>query len=244
MVRGCSAVNPYLAGQGAGPVGVVAARQQPYVYVANQLAGTLSVIDTRSNTEIAARPMPGLPTLLALTSDDATLYLTLQNASSVAVIETAKLLTAGADPIRNIVPVGGSPAGVAVSADDKTVYVVNSGEDSLSVISTHTRRGIDRAAALPRRARRRGAERRLCRYVSNCQLGSVSFISTILAVSMPQNRHSPHRGARRLPAGHRRLRSVSRPNAAHRWLSRRMPSLMVDDREKPIPQSGIADARP
>jgi DNA-binding beta-propeller fold protein YncE len=192
----CAAVTRLPLEQGAAPEGIVAARRQPLVYVANSGTGRLAVIQRASGNEVATFELPGTPSLLALTHDDARLYATMQTETggAVAVIDTALLFTPGAVALRKLIPVGGSPTGIAISADDATVYVANTarGAEALQVISrtgdppdrvvstVHLHSGAQPiAVALSGDAR--------TAYVTNCAENSVTFIDTAKAIADPPN---------------------------------------------------------
>jgi YVTN family beta-propeller protein len=182
---------------GARPIGIAAARQELFVYVANSAGGTLSVIDRSTNTLLTTAPLPGKPELVALTSDDATLYVTLNNPDTgggVSVFDTALLRTPGAVGLGLLktIPVGSSPTGIAISDDDQFVYVASSAASSLSVISRMDSRAGRVVSTVPLLSGAQPASVALSRdsgvvYTANCGHNSVSFIGASLAVSSPQN---------------------------------------------------------
>jgi YVTN family beta-propeller protein len=130
---------------GSGPFGVAVTRDGSKVYVASCSSlcrinnGTLSVIDTASNTLIGSPITVGItPTGVAVSPDGSTVYVTNQgpsiNNGTVSVINTAtnnvtKTIT---DPSFS------GPFGVAVSPDGSTVYLANVDSDTVSVIDTAT----------------------------------------------------------------------------------------------------------
>jgi YVTN family beta-propeller protein len=79
-------------------------------YVVNSFGGTLSVINTATNTVTATIPVSNNPRAVALSPDGTRAYVT-NSASNdfVAVIDTATNTTI------TTIPVGGIPNGVAVS---------------------------------------------------------------------------------------------------------------------------------
>ncbi|MCB0933171.1 MAG: beta-propeller fold lactonase family protein [Mycobacterium sp.] len=101
-------------------------------YVTNQSDGTVTVIDTATNTVRTTINTGGEPTGIAVSPDGAAVYVA-SRGGSVSVIDTAT----GAD--KTLAVVGrGRQSGVAVSPDGSTVYVVNSAERTLSVIDAAT----------------------------------------------------------------------------------------------------------
>ena len=69
--------------------GTAGAQTQPRAYVANGCAGTVSVIDTATNTVITTIPIGVVPTGVAVTPDATRVYVTNLASSSVSVIATA-----------------------------------------------------------------------------------------------------------------------------------------------------------
>jgi YVTN family beta-propeller protein len=116
----------------------------PSIYVANEAAGTVSVIDAETDTVVGpAIAVGSLPQAVAISPDGATAYVTNQGSGTVSVIDTATAqvtatITVGlkADSI---------PAGAAISPDGSTLYVTYGfrpgteiGPGEVAVISTST----------------------------------------------------------------------------------------------------------
>jgi len=115
---------------GDGPWGVAATYDEvqgtPKVYVANYLAGSISVID---NDGVATIENVGNgPVGLALTPDGAYLYVALMDDDGVAIIQTSN------DTLVSTVNTGAEPWGVAVGSDGAYVYVTNSLDNTVTVI--------------------------------------------------------------------------------------------------------------
>ncbi|MHC4092006.1 MAG: YncE family protein [Planctomycetota bacterium] len=102
--------------------------------MANEFDGTLSVIETASNTVVATAPAGPSPFEMAITPDGAFIYVT--NLStvdrSVSVVETAS------NTLVATVGVGSLPSDVAITPDGAFVYVANEGSSTVSVIETST----------------------------------------------------------------------------------------------------------
>ena len=111
---------------------------QSTLYVAEDQADSLAVIDTATNTLTAevnvAGPLGTLPAALAslsgnntnsvsLSPDGTTLYLTNGNTNNVAVVSVAQI--GSGNPVSGLIPTGMYPNSVAISANSKYLYVVN-----------------------------------------------------------------------------------------------------------------------
>jgi YVTN family beta-propeller protein len=102
-------------------------------YVSNELAGTVSVIDTATDSVVGAPIAAGNnPGVVALTPNGATLYVTDELANTVSVIDTATRTAIGS------INVGSFPSGIAVAPDGLSAYVSNAGANTVSVIDTLT----------------------------------------------------------------------------------------------------------
>jgi YVTN family beta-propeller protein len=102
-------------------------------YVSNELAGTVSVIDTATDSVIGVPiPVGSNPAEVALTPSGATLYVTDELANTVSVIDTATRQAIGT------IKVGSFPNGIAVAPDGLSVLVSNAGGNTVSVIDTLT----------------------------------------------------------------------------------------------------------
>jgi YVTN family beta-propeller protein len=137
---------PIVLGDAATPIfpaGLAISGDGKTLYVANNLGNTVSFVDTANRaatsfksvklSEVAsAKDIGALPYNLQLSTDGKTLYASLWNAKSVAVIDTASLKETAR------VEVGDHPTGMALSPDGKTLYVANANSDSVSLIATES----------------------------------------------------------------------------------------------------------
>ncbi len=89
------------------------------VYVVNWGDGTVSIIDTATNTVKATLPVGDSPSGVAVTPDGTKVYVANSNSHNVSVIDTAT------DKVAFKVDIGTNPFGVAVTPDGKKVYVAN-----------------------------------------------------------------------------------------------------------------------
>ncbi|MDQ6868672.1 MAG: YncE family protein [Pseudomonadota bacterium] len=106
---------------------------QPFAYVANDVDGTVSVINTATNTVMTTLTVGTNPSGVAVTPDGTHAYVSNNGDNNVSVIDTATNTVEAAT-----IAVGVSPNGVAVTPDGKHVYVANFATNSVSVIDTAT----------------------------------------------------------------------------------------------------------
>jgi YVTN family beta-propeller protein len=98
------------------------AKAAPFAYVTNEGDGTVSVIDTATNTVVGTPiPVGSAPTGVAVTPDGKHVYVTNLRSNDVSVIETTGNTVVAA------VAVGLGPEGIAVTPDGKHVYVAGPG---------------------------------------------------------------------------------------------------------------------
>jgi YVTN family beta-propeller protein len=102
-----------------------------FAYLAN-LDNTVSVIDTSTDTEVAAIPVGAFPLYVAVSPNGAFAYAANLLGNSVSVIDTAT------NTVVATVPVGSRPRGVAFTPDSAFAYVTNSSSNTISVIDTAT----------------------------------------------------------------------------------------------------------
>jgi YVTN family beta-propeller protein len=114
-------------------VAAASASAAPFAYTANSGAGTVSVINTQTNTEVGEIEVGGSPSSIALTPDGSRAYVVNSADNTVSVIDTASRQTIG-EPIE----VGTNPAVIAISPDGRTAYVSDDGSNEVSVIDTQT----------------------------------------------------------------------------------------------------------
>jgi YVTN family beta-propeller protein len=113
------------------------AEAKPFAYVTSPGSGTVSVIDTETNTVVATVPVGGAPREVAITPDGTHAYVAnvvFGGDSNVSVFETAT------NAVVATVPVEGNPDGVAITPDGTHAYVtIRLGiNGAVSVIATET----------------------------------------------------------------------------------------------------------
>lgn len=114
----------------------------PRVYVSNDGDGTVSVIDSGTNTLITTIPVGQFPRGVVVSPEGTRLYVSnftdccSVNPGTVSVIDTATYAVIAT------IPVGNNPTGIAITPDGSHVYVSNygfsAGDGTVSVIDTAT----------------------------------------------------------------------------------------------------------
>ncbi len=105
-------------------------QSDPLVYVSSLTDGTVSVINTTSNTVIATPLVGILPISIAITPNGAKIYVVNQLGTDVSVIDR---LT---NTVITTIPVGINPSTVVIAPDGTRAYVTNSNSNDVSVIDT------------------------------------------------------------------------------------------------------------
>lgn len=120
---------------GTGPIGVAITPNGNFAYVANNGAGTVSVIDTTTNPPSVVATVPGLngPIGVAITPDGNFAYVTNGSGNTVSVIDTATNTIVGSP-----ITVGANPFEIAITPDGAFAYVANHGSGTVSVIDIAT----------------------------------------------------------------------------------------------------------
>jgi outer membrane autotransporter protein len=113
-------------------LGVAVKGDQSFAYVTN-FSGTVTPINTATNTPGTPIPVGATPLGAAITPDGNTLYVANSGSGTVTPISTATNTPGPA------IPVGAGPAGVAVTPDGKTVYVANQFDNTVTPINTATK---------------------------------------------------------------------------------------------------------
>jgi YVTN family beta-propeller protein len=118
---------------GKNPIAITGKSDGTRVYVANQLDGTVSVIDSTSNTLVTSLPNPivvgGSPSFLAINTDNTQVYVVNKGGDSVSVIDT------NANTVVKTVNVGRAPNFAFFDAHNNRVWVTNSGGTTVSSIN-------------------------------------------------------------------------------------------------------------
>ncbi|MEJ0047919.1 MAG: YncE family protein [Rhodospirillales bacterium] len=102
------------------------------VFVTDDIANTVSVIATASNTVVATIPVGTNPQGIVVGRGGNTVYAANVASDNVSVISTAT------NAVTSTIDVGTAPVGVSVGPNGKTLYVANSKSNTVSIISTAT----------------------------------------------------------------------------------------------------------
>ncbi len=105
-----------------------------FAYVANSTDGTVSVVNTATNTVVATIPVGTNPQSIAVNPAGTLVYVANNGSNTVSVIDTATNAVVGAP-----IAVGNHPYGVSVSPGGNLIYVANQFENTVSVIAELTR---------------------------------------------------------------------------------------------------------
>ncbi len=135
-----------------GPCAVLASRDGNRLYVANEDAHQLAVVDPEAGRVVRRIPLPARPSGMALAPDGKLLYVTCAAPESdIAVIDTPSL-----KQVRTFA-VGHTARGPAISPDGKRLYVCNRFNNNVSVLDSSsgkelasvavTREPVDAAAS-------------------------------------------------------------------------------------------------
>ncbi len=117
------------------PVDLCVSPNGSRLYVANEKANSISVVDAHTGRVLGEISVGRKPHGVAISGDGLTVYVTCRFSDALYVIDAVRMEVAG------VVAVGTDPHGVVVTNDGQRVYVANTGENSVSVIDT--RRGVE-----------------------------------------------------------------------------------------------------
>jgi gliding motility-associated-like protein len=124
-------VTPATINVGKRPWGVALSPDYTKVYVTNNVSGTVSVINTSSNTVTATVTVGSSPEGVLVSRDGNSVYVANEMSGTVSVINTSSNL------VTSTIQVGNSPTMMVASPDGKTIYVSNyEPQGTISVINT------------------------------------------------------------------------------------------------------------
>src|SRR5262249_38715862 len=112
------------------------AEAKPFAYVTNEFSGTVSVIDTATNTVVATVPVGIEPTGVAITPDGTHAYVA--NSGTAQTVFTVSVIDTATNTVVATVPVGLGPRGVAITPHGTHAYVTYFSSVAVSVIATAT----------------------------------------------------------------------------------------------------------
>lgn len=123
-------------------LGVSTAHAQILAYVTNTSFGTVSVIDTATNTVVASIPVGTAPFGVAITPNGARVYVANRDSGTISVIDTAT------NAVFATIPLVASPYGIAVTPDGSRAYVTV-GFITVSVLDVTTNTVITSIPIIP-----------------------------------------------------------------------------------------------
>jgi YVTN family beta-propeller protein/autotransporter-associated beta strand protein len=116
---------------GVQPFGAATTPDGRFVYVANVVSNTVSVISADTNLVSMTIPVGTRPFGIAASSDAKFAYVSNSSANTVSVIDTTNNTVVGSP-----ISVGAQPFGIAVTPNGGALYVANNLSNSVSVIDT------------------------------------------------------------------------------------------------------------
>ena len=121
---------------GSEPRGIAANPNTDMIYVANNVNGTVSVIDGKTNKVVGNMTVGSSPEGVAVNPVTDRVYVANSGSNGISIIDgkTNKV-------VDNITGGGISPKGVAVNPETNMVYVANSGSYTVSVINDSSSNG-------------------------------------------------------------------------------------------------------
>lgn len=147
-----------------------------FLFVPNQLSGTISKLDTETMQVVAESTVGRTPTMVVVGPDGRRAYVSLFGERGLAVLDAVGVESREMQ-VLDVVPVGERPAQVAVTPDGRFVLVPCEGPGALYVVSTQTHEVVN---VIPTGARAHGvdvsSDGRFA-FVSNWDDNSVSVIS-------------------------------------------------------------------
>jgi YVTN family beta-propeller protein len=120
---GTTAQNPFPTGLSISPDGKT-------LYVANNLANTVAIVDIATKTVTATVPVGGYPYTTLVSKDGKTVYASNWGDGTISVIDTKT------QAVVSTIAVGNHPNAMAFGPDDR-LFVANANSDSISVVDTN-----------------------------------------------------------------------------------------------------------
>src|SRR5690242_12415919 len=109
----------------------VTASAAPFAYVPNEGSGTVSVIDTASDTVVAEIAAGSKPRGIAVSRDGSRVFVSDQPANALLVID------AGHRRVESSIPLGESPEGVYISPDGALFAAASEISNAVILIDAH-----------------------------------------------------------------------------------------------------------
>jgi YVTN family beta-propeller protein len=129
--------------RGSYPAGLAMSRDGTRLYVAENLANKLGVLDTRTKTIIAEVPVGRQPWSVALHPMLPQAYVTNRVDRTVSVVDTETLR------VLATLPTGSGPNAVAVSPDGAKIFIADAHSDDLTVFNVNAPQSVHRISLRP-----------------------------------------------------------------------------------------------
>ena len=114
------------------PIGVAYNAKNGDMYVTNFDSGTVSVIDSSTNTVTKTIPVGTLPRGVAYNGKNGDMYVANEGSGTVSVIDSST------NTVTKTIPVGTRPSGVAYNGENGDMYVADQNSATVSVIDSGT----------------------------------------------------------------------------------------------------------
>jgi len=114
------------------PLGVTISPDGTRVYVANNEANSVSIIDTSTNAILTTVSVPSRPRFIAFSPSAARAYVTSRDCGCLSIFDTSTSTVIG------FIAVGGQPGGVVFTPHGTRAYVANRASNTVSLIDTAT----------------------------------------------------------------------------------------------------------
>jgi len=128
-------------GVGIKPHGLWPSPNGRFLFVPNQLSGTVSKVNTETMAVVAESPVGRTPTMVAVAPDGRRAYVSLFGERGLAVLD-AENVESGRMQVHDVISIGERPAQVAVTPDGRFVLVPCEGPGALYVVSTESHQVI------------------------------------------------------------------------------------------------------
>jgi YVTN family beta-propeller protein len=143
IVMQATAIRPNIGDRGPYPAGLAVSPDGRRLYVANELADSMSIIDLASRLVVATVGTGPQPNAVSVSADGTRAYVTNWGGTTVSVVDAltgAKLKE---------IQVGLHPNGLALNPRSQELYVANGDSDSVSIVGTDTNTVIGTVSVSP-----------------------------------------------------------------------------------------------
>ncbi|EFH83830.1 bifunctional YncE family protein/alkaline phosphatase family protein [Ktedonobacter racemifer] len=136
VVIGTLRANPFPTGLSVSPDGKT-------LYVANNLANTISVVDTATKVVTSTIKIGGYPYTTLVSNDGKTIYASNWGDATLSVID------ASSKTVKATIGVGQHPTAMVFSPDGERLYVTDANSDAVSVVDTNSYKEVRRISVSP-----------------------------------------------------------------------------------------------